>query len=335
MDPSNTLLFSPQPRACSQLAESPMDIERSPSPGELGRDSPFSWSQVPSCSLTDPDWFGDEHIQAKRARVETIVRGMGLSPSPLVPGKARARDSPCYPEKAQKRKRKQSLPMQQDPLKSGPAGDCGNRKGGPRVREQLHLLTQQLRHLQEHILQAFNRCITSQMIKWFSNFREFYYIQMEKFARQAISDGVTNPKVLLVLRDSELFRVLNMHFNKGNDFEILSKRVGIPDFFKKGLQTLWELVGGDVAKRTQVSIFGKYRTRYGASNWKMVKKTEISQHGKCTYSFCGKTKMKRRAVGIRHCGSCMNTGAGGGAWTHTTSAVTVKSAIRRLEDLKD
>lgn len=58
------------------------------------------------------------------------------------------------------------------------------------------------------------------MIKWFSNFREFYYIQMEKFARQAISEGVTNPKMLVVLRDSELFRALNMHYNKGNDFEV-------------------------------------------------------------------------------------------------------------------
>jgi hypothetical protein len=66
----------------------------------------------------------------------------------------------------------------------------------------------------------FNRCITSQMIKWFSNFREFYYIQTEKFARQAISDGVTNPKMLMVLRDSELFRALNVHYNKGNDFEV-------------------------------------------------------------------------------------------------------------------
>uniref|UniRef100_A0A9L0JIV9 Large ribosomal subunit protein eL43 n=1 Tax=Equus asinus TaxID=9793 RepID=A0A9L0JIV9_EQUAS len=47
------------------------------------------------------------------------------------------------------------------------------------------------------------------------------------------------------------------------------------------------------------------------------------------------TKMKRRAVGIWHCGSCMKTVAGG-AWTYnTTSAVTVKSAIRRLKELKD
>ncbi|KAF3858573.1 hypothetical protein F7725_011774 [Dissostichus mawsoni] len=90
------------------------------------------------------------------------------------------------------------------------------------------------------------------------------------------------------------------------------------------------------AKRTKkVGIVGKYGTRYGASLRKMVKKIEISQHAKYTCSFCGKTKMKRRAVGIWHCGSCRKTVAGG-AWTYnTTSAVTVKSAIRRLKELKD
>ncbi|KAL2099427.1 hypothetical protein ACEWY4_005907 [Coilia grayii] len=66
----------------------------------------------------------------------------------------------------------------------------------------------------------FNRCITSQLIKWFSNFREFYYIQMEKFARQAIVDGVNDVKGLSVARDCELFRALNVHYNKANDFQV-------------------------------------------------------------------------------------------------------------------
>ncbi|KAM9840509.1 prospero homeobox protein 1-like [Aulostomus maculatus] len=66
----------------------------------------------------------------------------------------------------------------------------------------------------------FNRCITSQLIKWFSNFREFYYIQMEKFARQSINDGATGAEELSVSRDCELFRALNMHYNKANDFEV-------------------------------------------------------------------------------------------------------------------
>ncbi|XP_016154415.1 PREDICTED: prospero homeobox protein 2 [Ficedula albicollis] len=66
----------------------------------------------------------------------------------------------------------------------------------------------------------FSRCITSQLIKWFSNFREFYYIQVEKFARQALLEGVVDACSLQVSRDSELFRALNMHYNKGNDFEV-------------------------------------------------------------------------------------------------------------------
>ncbi|KAM4522587.1 prospero homeobox protein 2-like [Odontesthes bonariensis] len=66
----------------------------------------------------------------------------------------------------------------------------------------------------------FTRCITSQLIKWFSNFREFYYIQMEKFARSALLEGVADMRDLTVGRESELFRALNMHYNKANDFQV-------------------------------------------------------------------------------------------------------------------
>uniref|UniRef100_A0A8C0Q6D1 Ribosomal protein L37a n=1 Tax=Canis lupus familiaris TaxID=9615 RepID=A0A8C0Q6D1_CANLF len=62
----------------------------------------------------------------------------------------------------------------------------------------------------------------------------------------------------------------------------------------------------------------------------MVKKIEISQHAKYTCSFCGKTKMKRQAVGIWHCGSCMKTVAGG-AWTYnTTSAFILELKLHYL-----
>lgn len=102
----------------------------------------------------------------------------------------------------------------------------------PRLNWTLTVVTAstpwQMSDLTNPLFTQFNRCITSQMIKWFSNFREFYYIQMEKYARQAISDGVTNPKMLAVLRDSEIFRVLNTHYNKGNDFEV-SRCTGSPE----------------------------------------------------------------------------------------------------------
>ncbi|KAL1789893.1 prospero homeobox protein 2 [Sigmodon hispidus] len=152
--------LSSQPQTCSHLAETCMECEKSPPPAELGRDSSFPSGQLPNC--TDVGWLWDEHIQAKRARVETIVRGMCLAPSPLVSGSAQAKESSCYPEKARERKRKQSLPMHQDSLKSGLAWDGGPKKGGSRVKEELHLLKQQLKHLQEHVLQATERRAPSQ-----------------------------------------------------------------------------------------------------------------------------------------------------------------------------
>ncbi|XP_030635768.1 prospero homeobox 3 [Chanos chanos] len=68
----------------------------------------------------------------------------------------------------------------------------------------------------------FNRCVTSQLIKWFSNFREFFYIQMERFARQAAREGLPAARdgALRLGRDSELYRILNMHYNKSNDYQV-------------------------------------------------------------------------------------------------------------------
>ncbi|KAJ8008485.1 hypothetical protein DPEC_G00105370 [Dallia pectoralis] len=80
----------------------------------------------------------------------------------------------------------------------------------------------------------FNRCVTSQLIKWFSNFREFFYIQMERFARQAARDSQPRDSAsclgrdsrgvpLRLGRDTELYRILNMHYNKSNDYQVPEK----------------------------------------------------------------------------------------------------------------
>ncbi|XP_026468780.1 homeobox protein prospero-like [Ctenocephalides felis] len=68
----------------------------------------------------------------------------------------------------------------------------------------------------------FNKNNTAQLVKWFSNFREFYYIQMEKYARQAVSEGVKNADELQVGGDSEIYRVLNLHYNRNNHIEVPS-----------------------------------------------------------------------------------------------------------------
>lgn len=49
---------------------------------------------------------------------------------------------------------------------------------------------------------------------------EFYYIQMEKYARQAVSEGVKSADDLHIGGDSEIYRVLNLHYNRNNHIEV-------------------------------------------------------------------------------------------------------------------
>ncbi|XP_028370673.1 60S ribosomal protein L37a-like [Phyllostomus discolor] len=96
------------------------------------------------------------------------------------------------------------------------------------------------------------------------------------------------------------------------------------------------LVCNSVTKRAEkFGIVSKYGSHDGSCPGIMAKKIGISQHTKYTCSFCCEAEMKRRAVGIWPCGSCM-TRVAGAAWTyHPTSALTVKSALRRLKESKD
>lgn len=79
---------------------------------------------------------------------------------------------------------------------------------------------------------------------------------------------------------------------------------------------------------------GKYGTRYGASLRKQVKKMEITQHATYTCPFCGKSSVRREAVGIWKCkAKTCNKIIAGGAWSVNTQAATsVRSTIRRLRD---
>lgn len=43
---------------------------------------------------------------------------------------------------------------------------------------------------------------------------------MEKYARQALSEGVKQAEDLVVTTDSELYRVLNLHYNRNNHIEV-------------------------------------------------------------------------------------------------------------------
>lgn len=48
---------------------------------------------------------------------------------------------------------------------------------------------------------------------------------MEKYARQAVSEGVKNAEDLHVGGDSEIYRVLNLHYNRNNHIEVWGPQV--------------------------------------------------------------------------------------------------------------
>ena len=84
-------------------------------------------------------------------------------------------------------------------------------------------------------------------------------------------------------------------------------------------------------RTAKVGITGKYGTRYGQKLRKQVKAKEILQRKKTICPFCGKTSIKRAAVGIWKCRACKRSVAGG-AWEFTTTAATTaKTTIHRLK----
>lgn len=62
--------------------------------------------------------------------------------------------------------------------------------------------------------------ITNSDLIYRFRYSEFYYIQIEKYARQAVSEGVKSPEDLHVGGDSEIYRVLNLHYNRNNHIEV-------------------------------------------------------------------------------------------------------------------
>lgn len=46
---------------------------------------------------------------------------------------------------------------------------------------------------------------------------------MEKYARQAVSEGVKSPDDLHIGGDSEIYRVLNLHYNRNNHIEVSTR----------------------------------------------------------------------------------------------------------------
>lgn len=84
-----------------------------------------------------------------------------------------------------------------------------------------------------------------------------------------------------------------------------------------------------------MGIVGKYGVRYGASLRKQIKKIEVTQHSKYQCGFCGKTTVKRTAVGIWKCFGCAKVMAGGAYLFHTASGTQARATVARLKALTE
>lgn len=65
---------------------------------------------------------------------------------------------------------------------------------------------------------------------------------MEKYARQAISEGMKTPEDLHVAGDSELYRVLNLHYNRNNHIEVREVRLMFLKFVKTKFNGVFSLL---------------------------------------------------------------------------------------------
>ncbi len=109
----------------------------------------FTQEDPSRMSFKDEDVSVSEHLQAKRARVENIIRGMAASPS--ASGEA---DSECEAVRRRRdllkeNKRKQRLPQHQEPSQSG--SKTSKDEECHKLKEQLQSMQRLLHQLQEKI----------------------------------------------------------------------------------------------------------------------------------------------------------------------------------------
>lgn len=164
MDP--TMLF-----ASSQAVALPHDYKCGACPGEevQALASPRTRAPAPVPCAGDRDqpsnqhpWeqLCDQHVRAKRARVESIIQGMSLPPTSQAfdtsPEAAFRHERERGGEMPQESKRKPRVPQQGVGAagRVAPTGGSSHAKGCQQLKEQLCFLEQQLRWLQEKFYQV-------------------------------------------------------------------------------------------------------------------------------------------------------------------------------------
>ncbi len=81
------------------------------------------------------------------------------------------------------------------------------------------------------------------------------------------------------------------------------------------------------AKGRKSRSAGRFGTRYGTKNRKLVADIEEKMHADYACSKCGAIKVKRTATGIWKCTKCEATFAGGSYVPQTSAHLTVLRAV--------
>ncbi|KAJ1157525.1 hypothetical protein NDU88_010233 [Pleurodeles waltl] len=149
----------------SGLSSTGSEIHQEDMCSNSSRDSPqecLSPFGRPPMSQFDMDRLCDEHLRAKRARVENIIRGMSHSPNVSMRGNENEREgvpqSISPRESYRENKRKQKLPQQQQQSFQQLVSARKEQKREERrqLKQQLEDMQKQLRQLQEKFYQIYD-----------------------------------------------------------------------------------------------------------------------------------------------------------------------------------
>ncbi|KAI2654777.1 Prospero homeobox protein 1 [Labeo rohita] len=128
---------------------------------ESNRSDDFAQEEQSSLSFKDEDLSSSaersEHLQAKRARVENIIRGMAGSPNARSHGEAESECEAvrCRRELLKENKRKQRLPQHQEPSQSN--AKTSKDEECHKLKEQLQSMQRLLHQLQEKISHVYDQ----------------------------------------------------------------------------------------------------------------------------------------------------------------------------------
>ncbi|KAJ7988660.1 hypothetical protein DPEC_G00311520 [Dallia pectoralis] len=148
----------------STMADSSQEDQSSVSSRDSAAESASPAGHLSTGASPEEDRPLCDHLQAKRARVENIIRGMSGSPNSRLHGENERAESDVREarEAYRENKRKQRLPQHQEhhPTATAPSnrGSSGSKdEECNKLKEQLQSMQRLLRQLQEKFLQVYNQ----------------------------------------------------------------------------------------------------------------------------------------------------------------------------------